>query len=420
VEEYSGSSEQKKIYVVDSIMGSGKTESMIYMINNDPSKRYFFITPFLKEVERIKSSCPHASFVDPSNYGKGKLNSLHELISQRENIASTHALFKKYESETIKMIEDAGYILILDEVVDVIESVRIHKDDIKFMLSAGLIYVDDDGYVIWSDDAYHGDNFSQIKAMAQNKNLILIKEALMFWILPVGIFSAFQEVYVLTYMFEGQIQKYYYDINNIQYRKLGVTKHSDHYQLCEDTPRSCHVNDIKSKVHILIRIIGDTADFKLNTVLSYSWFGNCGKPDKTKIAKLKSFIKNIFRNIYKSKSEENMWTCFSENKTALSGDGYTRGFISMNARATNDFRHKKYLVYCVNRYMNPCIKNYFISHGVSVDENKYALSEMIQWIWRSAIRDGEEIHICIPSTRMRKLFEDWLEEISTAEEVSVD
>jgi len=36
------------------------------------------------------------------------------------------------------------------------------------------------------------------------------------------------------------------------------------------------------------------------------------------------------------------------------------------------------------------------------------LSELIQWVWRSAIRDGNSINIYIPSSRMRNLFIEWL------------
>ena len=53
-----------------------------------------------------------------------------------------------------------------------------------------------------------------------------------------------------------------------------------------------------------------------------------------------------------------------------------------------------------------------ITNGVSVDEDGFALSEMIQFIWRSAIRDGKEITLYVPSSRMRNLLLDWLEEIS--------
>jgi len=40
---------------------------------------------------------------------------------------------------------------------------------------------------------------------------------------------------------------------------------------------------------------------------------------------------------------------------------------------------------------------------------------MIQWIWRSAIRDGKEIWVYIPSRRMRELLKKWLLELSSLE-----
>ena len=66
----------------------------------------------------------------------------------------------------------------------------------------------------------------------------------------------------------------------------------------------------------------------------------------------------------------------------------------------------------MNRYMNPIVKNFFLQHGVAVDEDGYALSEMLQFIWRSAIRNGEEIWVYIPSIRMRNLLKQWIEENS--------
>ena len=41
---------------------------------------------------------------------------------------------------------------------------------------------------------------------------------------------------------------------------------------------------------------------------------------------------------------------------------------------------------------------------------------MVQWIWRSAIRDGDEIYIYIPSKRMRTLLINWMESLSDDEE----
>ena len=61
--------------------------------------------------------------------------------------------------------------------------------------------------------------------------------------------------------------------------------------------------------------------------------------------------------------------------------------------------------------MNVSEKLYYKSHGIEVDEDLYALSIMIQWIWRSAIRDGKDIYIYIPSRRMRNLLIKWIQDV---------
>lgn len=48
--------------------------------------------------------------------------------------------------------------------------------------------------------------------------------------------------------------------------------------------------------------------------------------------------------------------------------------------------------------------------GFPVKEDIFALSEMVQWVWRSAIREGNPINIYVPSSRMRDLLERWLED----------
>jgi len=123
-------------------------------------------------------------------------------------------------------------------------------------------------------------------------------------------------------------------------------------------------------------------------------------------------LTNLFKNMLNSSSDRNLWTVFKDYQALLKGKGYTKGFLSCNVRATNAYRNRDCLAYCVNVYYNPLLKNYFQEQGVEVREDDYALSEMIQWVWRSAIRDGKEIWIYIPSRRMRELFRNWLNDIS--------
>ena len=63
-----------------------------------------------------------------------------------------------------------------------------------------------------------------------------------------------------------------------------------------------------------------------------------------------------------------------------------------------------------NRFVNLSVKKFLTEYGAEVDDDAYALSEMLQWLWRSAIREGKPIKVCILPRRMYKLLQAWLSE----------
>lgn len=401
-----------RIKIVDSIMGSGKTSAAIDMMNNSgKDENFIFITPYLDEVDRIKKSISSKQIYEPKVKKKGdktqyKFESFHELLSQNKNIVATHNLFKNANDETKELILSGNYTLILDEVMEVVEQLRVKKHDLTTLFESKLIYVEG-GFVKWNEEKKdYETRYDDIRDMALNNNLMYFKDNILIWNFPADIFKLFKEVYILTYMFDAQIQRYYYDINNIKYQKYvsefidgqyRFTKHNTEYE-----------SILKAQLRNKIKIY----EGNLNTVgqldysLSSNWYKN--KSPYT-IKKVKNNVFNYFNNIVKSSSDEAMWTTYSEHKNKIKGNGYTKGFVSCNARATNDFKHKKHLVYTINRYVNTVLYNYFKEkYQITIDQDAFALSELVQWIWRSAIRDGEEITLYIPSLRMRELLIEWL------------
>jgi hypothetical protein len=143
--------------------------------------------------------------------------------------------------------------------------------------------------------------------------------------------------------------------------------------------------------------------------LSKTWFER--KSNDMYIDQLKRNLKNWFQNNADSNKKNKMWTAFKDGKRGnkkLNGMGYTYAFIPCNCRATNDFSDRSRLAYCVNRFLHPTIKHFFFERGITINEDDFALSEFVQWIWRSRIRNGEPIEIYIPSKRMRNLLKKWL------------
>lgn len=401
------------IKVVDSIMGSGKTSAAIELMNSDKEHNYIYITPYLSEIERIKEQTER-NFYEPKIYSKNgetffKLDSLHELLTEGKNICTTHALFKNANDVTRDLLESSNYILILDEVMEVVKELPVKSKDVDMLFNEGWIYKEND-LVLWNTEKEKNEGeyngvFKQVKRMALNKNLIIHNKTILMWTFPSEIFELFEDVFVLTYLFDAQIQKYYYDLNSIEYDKYIATK--DEWNRYIFKPRGEYSDkELKNSLKQLINIyegnlnkIGDK-DYSL----SKSWYDNKRHMHK----KMKNNVENYFRNIVKSKSNDNMWTVFKDFESKIKGKGYTKGFVSCNTRATNDFAHKTALTYTINRFLHPVIEGYFKSNNVEINEDLYALSELIQWIWRSAIRNNEEINIYIPSMRMRTLQIQWL------------
>lgn len=394
-----------KITVVDSIMGSGKTSWSIQYINENEMENVLYITPFLDEAERIINKT-NREFKQPMYKGSTKLDNLNDLLACQVDIASTHALFKKLDAESRENIKNGHYTLILDEVLNVIDPYTdIRNDDMKLLKDSGCVTVDDDGFVVWNKEKLDYDTkYNEIKNLADNRSLIYINDKLLMWRYPPEVFKLFDKIYILTYLFDASILKYYfelydidYDVKSIKYNEEKKYHLSDYY--IPDT------TEYMKLIHIYNGDMNTNFTQKING-LSVTWFAV--SMNKNKIQKIKDNIYNYFRNILKAKAETIMWTTYKDCKPKLKGKGYSNQFVSCNCRSTNQYSSTYNLAYCVNIYLHPGIKQFFLQKGIAINEDLYSLSEMIQWIWRSRIRNGEEINIYIPSIRMRNLFISWI------------
>lgn len=404
------------VRIVDALMGHGKTSAAINMINqSDDDEKFMFITPYLTEVKRIKESCPSKNFKEPCFLKGRKLEGIKELINHGSNIVSTHSLFQKFDLEIIDLCRAKNYTLIMDEVTDVVEPYDITKEDFKVLMEKFVDIDEKTGLMRWRDSnkKYRG-KFEEEKRLCELNSLAYYGGTIMMWLFPIDVFNSFRKIYILTYMFKAQIQRYYYDYYNLPYKYIYVSGDSyEDYYFTED--ESCKVTynyDFKNLIHILddkkLNLIGDREHD-----LSKNWYER--NKDNASVQQLKNNIVNYFIHKRGTKTSENMWTTFKEYKKLLSGKGYGRGYIPLNMRASNEYAQKTSIVYPVNRYINTCIKNFFTGHDMQVDEKNYALSEMLQFIWRSAIRNGGEIWVYVPSIRMRHLLQQWIDEHSLSD-----
>lgn len=420
------------ITVVDGICGSGKSSWSIEYMNDlgsraFGSKQFIYVTPYLSEIERVKKACSKLEFKDPTNNGNGKLSSLKHLIANGDNIATTHNLFKAIDVETIELLKNSGYILILDEVLNVINEYEISKSDMDILFKSDTCEIVD-GRLIWKDINYKDGKFNDLFMMSGIGNIYYYRNKFLFWTVTPESFKVFDEVYILTYLFDGQIQRYFYDMHNIKYEMKSVTLEDGKYKLVDYNNKL----DDRNKLKELLSIFENTTRSKLNsnyvlrvtnTTLSST---NLKNMPPENIHQLKKNMYSFFNNHCEAKTNEIFWTTLNkfapkmksklntyktikdENRNVIY-DKNKCNFISHNIRATNDYRDRRYCAYVYNRFMHPIERAFFEDNGVTVNEELLALSDLIQWVFRGCIRNGEHMKIYIPSSRMRKLLYDYLD-----------
>nr|DAN13853.1 MAG TPA: Cas system-associated protein [Caudoviricetes sp.] len=408
-----------KVNIVDAIMGAGKTQSIMNYINaSDDDEKFLVITPFLDEIKRYRAYCYSKNFKTPTflkdNDKGSKLNDLKKLIDKGENIVSTHALFQKFDNELIDLCRAKNYTLIMDEVANVIEEYPLTKQDFIVLKNTYVDINPNTKQLIWKKEYedYQG-KFENEKRLCELGSLVCYGDSLMVWLFPIETFNSFRNIYILTYYFEMQMQKYYYDYYGVQYTYWSVAGNSmkTYHLIPYDKTIKYTSYDYSKLIHICeidkLNMIGDR-----DTDLSFSWYNRNKNNASMKV--LKNNLYNFFHNVRENKSNDNIWTTFKEYQNALKGKGYTKGYLPCNCRATNDYINRTSVAYLVNRYLNPFIKNFFTMNNISVDEDGFALSEMLQFIWRSAIREGKDIWVYIPSIRMRNLLKQWVRNNSTS------
>lgn len=424
----------KNIIVYDAIMGSGKTYDAIERMKTyvNEKKKFIYITPFLSEIARIKEALPKKSINVPLSFGEGNIIDVEiideliieeglidlngekkfkrlnkraqflKFVSQGENVITTHALFKSLKKEDYSLFKD--YILILDEVVDPLELRYIGERDIEILVEQNLIIIDEKtNQVRFIDEDYKG-RFEDVKKLCSSITVFYLDKCFFAWIFPIEIFKSFKEIQVLTYLFKGSLLCAYLKLFEI-----------DYYIESNDEPR--RLKEIKS----LLNIYEGRANESKQSLKSYSKTWCCGISKR--IAKKEaSKFSNLIKRNFETPSKYNAFTTFKDCKSKFSGDRYARGFIPVNARATNDFKDIKTMAYLANRYFSPQQINFFRERGIVLNEELWALSELIQWIWRGCIREKKPMNLYIPSSRMRDLLTRWLngEFIETKSVISIN
>lgn len=393
------------ITIVDARMGRGKSSAAIrYMNEHKDDKRFLYITPFLDEVDRI---CQWCDFDQPDSDHLTKSTELKNHLRYGHNVSATHSLFYLMDDEALQLVRDMHYSLIIDESIHVVGHVAVTSKDLE-LISSHLADIDEQGFVHWKDPDYSG-KLTGYKEMADMNALMQLDTALLNVLNP-KMLEAFDEVFMLTYMIEGQYQKAYLDYFGFSYKIVGIENDGV-------GPRFSDKPDVPPPIDFgkLIRFVDKRLPNRITEdpyALSKTWYDRRKYDDKD-IRALRNSMRNFFLSIQSGGPSSRLWTCYKSDVDKLVDTKtrrYKSNFLQIGARATNEYRKRTDIAYMANRFADPNITKFFASRNIYIDKDRFALSEMLQWIWRSAIRDGKPINLYIPSKRMKNLLIDWIEQ----------
>ena len=411
--------------LLDAPTGCGKTSAILEWMQRNPDRRYLYISPILSEVEdRIPDALDGLEVeypveeYDPITRVSSKSFSLLRLLRERKNISFSHSLFTLLSEQHLRLIRDGRYTLVIDEEVNFIDAYRgrYTPGDITTLLRSGWIEVDEDnwGKVNWLYDGMEDDTqYTGLKAMCDVGQLFCSKnnKEMLVTQLPMSLLSSAQEVVMISYMFDKSVLHAFLKLRGVRFK--------DFLDVYPDAHLLHTEKEWKKKVRGLISI-GElpstkrVKDEKLS--LSYRWHSS------SSTAEQRNIVARALRGVVEKHGAENVIYTMPKDAHSPEVDGrrnrrrvYSQWikdstFLHARARATNLYSDRDTAVHAYNRYANLQLVSYVSGYGGEVNHNDFAIAELVQWLWRTSIRNMEPVTFYFLSNRMERLFRKWLEE----------
>ena len=446
------------ITVFDAIMGNSKTQRL-KQIMLESDKPVLYITPLLTESmsvvgvlhdvggNQLKSDdgeylydennpLHNKRFKIPNTRNKkySKLDSLEFMVENGFNISSTHKLFSMLTPQIANKFLLHEYVLVVDESLNCWNNLNIYdlyanKEDkviseneksdqkngggsrtdkeVLGLIASGFISVDPVGLLHWDTSKEYiptsGMIHYELKMLCDMKQLYLSNGKVVFWELTADLMRSFCKIYIGTYMFEYGVMSHYMDVHNLEYDVIKFGHSPTFY---------------KPYIDIVQGKMNDVGDGKF--ALSYSKLeGKTKVKDSTKEVRttLRKNLDNFFKNRCKTHKDFNLWTTYIDAKPSIMNSRCNVNFVPYNIKATNDYRHCTSVAYLVNNFPNTFLVSMITKRNTKrkFNQDMWALSEMLQMLFRSAVRgdrdkgdDSRHIKLYLPSERMRNLLESWL------------
>lgn len=408
--------------------GSGKSTWAFNYIEDNRASPWIYVSPYLDEVGdggkkgRIQKRLSDMSFISPNSGRTSKTKHLEKLLNSGENVAITHNLFNRMNTQMLGNIKFHGYRIIIDEVLEsmsIFNPKDMSYEDIKYLLADEYLIRMDTGQLLWNPEKHCLSPLLELKELCDRGELYVHGQVILIKKSNVKALTSAIETVVMTYRFESSLMSYWLRLFDQSWTYIQPYLFKTDEELKDELRNNLSVMSIPNPMKTLAHSYSYPPG-----AFSASFYKKASQSDLDRVKKsIENSVRMGNRFLYKQGIKHGVfWTTFADYKDRLTGRGYTQQtmddatipFASKNIKASNDYRNKNICVYTVNVYMHKHIYQYLSEcFGKDfVDDEGYALSEMIQFVYRGAIRDNKPMVLYVFSERMYRLFTNWLYDIN--------
>lgn len=411
--------------IIDRACGTGKTSEMLASLQSN--RKYLLVSPSLSEIERFVTDAPDGVEIVAPKEGKGpKLMQLEKLLTEGKSVAITHKLFFM----TLRLAHlMTKYEIIVDEAPNPVTCVNTINADAfhEAVVGGGYATICPDTlqvqptakWIKWQRDMVDSDGeptyanglHSDIYKPAIQGQLHVGETGIFAVATPNQVLLSGRSLTVMTYLSEGTYIHAYLKMLSKSQPKAAFT-------VIQETP-----SEWLEQVRELVTV----EDLALPKHLKLSFSKQTRRSKDATCKAIGGALKNLlYRRWKRVKRTDILITCardkwFDDRKGRYPGEWakYSRLFgrdygkdgvqwLPNKTRGTNDYKHASHAIYLYSMSPNPMVQNFLGVTGQRFAD-EYALAEMVQWIWRTRVRDGLPITVAIPDDRMQSIFKSWLD-----------
>lgn len=410
----------QQIEILDRLPGCGKTHAIFNYMAEHSEQPWLYLSPMKSEIQnRVPTESDRVGMeffiaVERGDHPDYKTMGLQVLEAMKEgkSVACTHNLMLRFTDEHITQVKEKGYNIVCDEELDLIKGYNnLKHGDVSFLVENKHIEISpEDGKVTFLSEMSTESRYGDIKLFSDMGCLYSAKSRSEFLVIQISpkIVKAANRFVLLTYNYTGSVMDTFMTMHGFSSKNIeGVNTRKQN-------------KDVAKELLELITFIETPSVKKWHrrkSCFSSTWWKNVSKEDLESIQKA---IKSIMTQ-RKVNSTDLMVTFPMGNLTGRGSDNERVSkildlpkvntdiaYVTYNTRATNAFAHKTLAIHLTNLYPMQPVMVYMQDMGFVCDSDAYALSTLVQWLFRGCIREGKPMQVALFSERMSTLFKHWL------------